>query len=79
MAIGIDAGEGLVEQQVLGRGHERPRDLEPPTLAARQRVGRIGRQRREIQLGQQLSRPLAPLGARQVEGLQDRQEVLARR
>src|SRR5215831_15122500 len=48
----IDAGERLVEQEVLGRGDQRARDLEPPPLTARERVGRIARKRREIQFGQ---------------------------
>src|SRR5262249_61659092 len=72
----IDAGERLVQQEVLRRGHERAGDLEPPPLAAGERVGRMARQRREIQLGQELARALAALLAREIEGLEDRTEGL---
>src|SRR5437660_1712643 len=76
---GNDARERLVEQQVLGRRDEGARDLEPAPLAARQRVGCVRRQSRQPELGQQLGRPLAPLRRRQVEGLENGQQVLLHR
>src|SRR5438874_4607219 len=76
---GIDAGERLVQQQVLRPRHQRPRDLQPPPLAARQRVGRIRGQRGQIELGQQLARPLPPLGSVQVQRLEDGQQVFFHR
>src|SRR5256886_12702190 len=72
----VDAREGLVEQQVLRRRDERARDLEPPPLAARERVGGIRRQRCQVELGQELARSLPALVARQVKRLEDRQKVL---
>src|SRR5882724_285331 len=75
----IDARERLVEQQVLGRRDEGARDLEPAPLAARPRVGCVRRQSRQPELGQQLGRPLAPLRRRQVEGLENGQQVLLHR
>ena len=56
----IDAGERLVEQDELRRDDERARDLGAPPLAARQRVGRRLRQRRQVQLGEQLAQPRPP-------------------
>ena len=61
----IDAGKRLVEQDELRRDDERARDFRAPPLAARQRVGRRLRQRREIQLGEQLPQPRAPRAPRQ--------------
>src|SRR2546430_6577898 len=72
----VDAREGLVEQQVLRRRDERAGDLEPPPLAARERVGGIRRQRCQVELGQELARSLPALVARQVKRLEDRQKVL---
>src|SRR5207245_3138690 len=72
----VDARERLVEQQVLRRGDERPRDLEPSPLAARERVGGIGRQRRQVELREELTRALPSLAARQLERLEDRQQIL---
>ena len=59
----VDAGERLVEQDELRRDDQRARDLRAPALAARQRVGRRLRQVRQVQLGEQLARALAPRGA----------------
>src|SRR5213078_2199109 len=72
----VDARERLVEQQVLRRRDERACDLEPPPLAARERVGGIRRQRCQVELGQELARSLPALVARQVKRLEDRQKVL---
>ena len=56
----VDAGERLVEQDELRRHHQRARDLGAPPLAARQRVrGRL-RERRQVQLRQQLAQPRPP-------------------
>src|SRR5262249_51386644 len=52
---GIDTRERLVQEEVLRRRHERPRDLEPAALAAGERVGGIARERREVELGQELA------------------------
>ena len=72
----IDAGEGLVEQEVAGTGHERPRDLEPPPLTARQGVGLVLGEPGQVELGEQLPEPRHPLLMREVERLQDREQVL---
>src|SRR2546429_3210307 len=72
----VDAREGLVEQEVLRVRDERPGDLEASPLAAGERVGRIGRQRRQPELGEELTRALSSLAARQLERLEDRQEIL---
>src|SRR2546430_2394804 len=53
---GVDAGERLVEQQVLRRGHQRAGDLQPAPLAARQGEGRVRGERGQVQLRQQLAR-----------------------
>src|SRR5262249_11108390 len=71
----VDPRERLVEQQVLGRGDQRARELQSPPLAAREREGLIRRQRGEIQLGQQLSRARTTLVHGQVERLEDGQQV----
>src|SRR5438309_6934130 len=75
----IDAGEGLVQQQVLGPGDQRPRDLQPPPFPARQRVGGVGRQRGQVELAEQLAGPLPALGGAEVERLEDRQEIFLHR
>src|SRR2546422_5586570 len=75
----VDAGEGLVEQQVLRRRHQRARDLQPPALAARQGVGRVRRQGGQVELGQQLAGPLPALGGGQVQCLEDGEQVFFHR
>src|SRR5688572_13726120 len=75
----IDPGEGLVQEQVLGRRHERACDLQPPALAAGERVRRVRRQAGEVQLRQQLARAPPSLVAREVERLEDREQVLLHR
>src|SRR5207245_2310488 len=72
----VDAREGLVEQEVLRVRDERPGDLEASPLAAGEGVCRIGRQRRQPELGEELTRTLSSLAARQLERLEDRQEIL---
>ena len=42
---GVDAREGLVEQEVAGIGDEGARDLEAPPLASGQRIRPVARQR----------------------------------
>src|SRR4030095_14537795 len=73
---GIDAGEGLVEQEVAWVGHERPGDLQPPPLAARQRVGLVPGQWGEVELSKEHSKPRLPLLLGEVHGLQDGEEIL---
>jgi len=43
-----------------------------------ERVSRIGRQRRQPELGEELTRALSSLAARQLERLEDRQEISSR-
>ncbi len=73
---GVDAREGLVQEEIARVGHQRARDFEPPPLAARQGVGPMASEPGEIQFGEQLLEPGPPLLLRQVEGLQDGQEIL---
>src|SRR6185436_424868 len=73
---GIDTREGLVQEQVLRRRDQRPRDLETPALAAGERVGRIARQRGEVELGQELAGALPALGRREIKRLEDGEQVL---
>src|SRR5262245_11492297 len=73
---GIDTREGLVQEQVLRRRDQRPRDLETTALAAGERVGRIARERGEVELGQELPGALPALGRREVERLEDGEQVL---
>ena len=75
-AIGSMPGERLVEQDELRRDDQRPRDLGAPPLAARERVGRRRRERRQVQLGEQLAGALPSLRRREVERLEDREDVL---
>ena len=56
---GIDAREGLIEQHKGGIGRERPRDLQPTPLAARQGDGRRSAQMRDVELIEQLIEPRA--------------------
>src|SRR6185369_13981028 len=73
---GIDARERLVQQQVLRARHQGARDLQPPPLAARQRVGGVRRQGGEVELGQQVAGPLPALDRVEIQRLQDGQQVL---
>src|SRR3989449_6625904 len=72
---GVDARERLVEQQVLRRGHQRAGDLQPAPLAARQGEGRVRGERGQVQLRQQLARARATLEHREVERLQNGQQI----
>src|SRR2546426_4617101 len=72
---GVDAGDRLVEQQVLRRGHQRAGDLQPAPLAARQGEGRVRGERGQVQLRQQLARARATLEHREVERLEDGQQI----
>ena len=72
----IDARERLVEQDELRRDDERAGDLGAPPLAARQRVrGRL-RERRQIQLRQQLAQPRSTRGRIETHRLEDGENVL---
>src|SRR5262245_26465309 len=73
---GIDTRERLVQEEVLRRRHERPRDLEPAALAAGGRVGGIARERREVELGQELAGALPGVGGREGQRLEGGQQVL---
>ena len=56
---GIDAGEGLVEQDEGRRGGQGAADLQPPPLAAREGVGRLARHGQDAQLLEQGARARA--------------------
>src|SRR5262245_36002501 len=73
---GIDTRERLVQEEVLRRRHERPRDLETAALAAGERVGGIAREGREVELGQELAGAFPALGGREVQRLEDGEQVL---
>ena len=63
---GIDAGERLVEHHELGLRHQRARDLEPPPLAARERVGLAVPQVLDAELVEQRLEARAALGLAEI-------------
>src|SRR5262249_52455281 len=73
---GIDAGEGLVEQDEAGTGRERSRDLDAPALAAGERErGRLT-QMRYVEVAQQAREPGFDLLLGEVLQLEHRANVL---
>jgi hypothetical protein len=72
----VDPGEGLVEQEKVGREHEAPRDLHAPPLAAREREGLVLPQSLQPELGKQCVAALFPLAGRELECLENREQVL---
>jgi hypothetical protein len=73
---GVDAGEGLVQQQILRIGGEAARDLDPPALAARER-----QRRRAAQMRRSRIPPAAPRASRgacrgRLGDLEDGQDVV---
>src|SRR5207244_8301458 len=72
----IDAGEGLVEQDERGPRAQRPRDLQAPPLASRQRDRRVLAQVRDVEVLEQLGEARLDLPRLQALKLQDRLHVL---
>src|SRR5690606_17535289 len=74
--LGVDPGEGLVEEQEVGVDREAARDLEPPALAARERVGAVVGEVGDVELGEEVVGPLLLLAPRERLELEDRHEVV---
>src|SRR5689334_3134760 len=72
----VDAGERLVQQQEEGREDEAPRDLHSAPLSPRQSVRPVTPERAQPELGEQRVAAVATGGGREVERLEDREEVL---
>src|SRR6266850_7519722 len=68
--------QGDWSSDVCSSDLERPRDLEPPPLAARQGVGLVLGEAGQVELGEQLPEPRRALLVREVERLEDREQVL---
>jgi len=77
-AFRVHPGEGLVEEDEVGVGGQRPGDLQPAALAAREGVGVLVLKLGEPELVEELERDLEPLllGKRAV--LEDREQVFER-
>src|SRR6185295_2865813 len=68
--------EGLVEEQELGLGDERARDLEPAPLAPRQLERLLPAQVLDRQLVEEGFEPALPLGGVDVERLENGEDVV---
>jgi hypothetical protein len=74
-AVGIDAREGLVQQQQLGPDDQGPGDLEPPAFSARARPGLVARLVLEAELREQLFGARLAVVFGELLRLQDGQEA----
>jgi hypothetical protein len=70
-AIGSIPANGSSSRMNFGEMTSARVNLRPPALAARQRVCRRLRERRQVELGEQLAKPGAAAGAIEIRGLQD--------
>src|SRR2546430_7980057 len=73
---GVDAREGLVEEEESRLGEQRPRDLRPPPLSPRELFAQRVRHAEQIELLQHVVAAAARLGAVHALPFEDEEQVL---